>query len=374
MQSHLIPRDGSDKSPLLFYKSNWLKGRVRSNYQSYLKLKSEYPLRLDSNHLLIALLSSLTSTFHGDLIDYTGKVENEVRRLAGVFKLTTAAVKGKVHESVIYNGVSEIITLSSSTHTFIDLWWDWRDVSPVTIHNHPFTQLELFDPIVNGSPELRTDEVAYINIDLPLMAAQYRMYRASYPTSNKSNYITQVVLPAMMKSHLDLVLFNKVLVTLGILEPTKIKTNIPMQQPTLDKAADDLAEDIIKGLLKVPLEPRQVLNSIPTLYSDLTALDAARHPDILGTQQSKWAIHSQAINKAKLVLTVAGQRNHFDRALPLLNRIRRNNVHIHQEGWYRSRLTSADTILLMNKWSELLDLLPPDYSVESFEWTDTVMD
>lgn len=367
MQSHLIPRSNADSSPLLFYKTTWLQERVKSNYLAYLNYKKEYPLRIDSNHLLISLLASLTTTFHGDLIEYTSKVEEEVRRLAGAFKLTTASVKGKVHEGVFYKGVSEVITLSSSANTFVDLWWDWRQVSPVTIHNHPFTQIELFDPAVQDSPRITTDEVAYINIDLPLLASQYRMYRASYPDSNLANFVTQVVLPSMMKSHLDLVLFNKVLVAAQIIKPTRVKTNVPIGQPMLDKAGDDLALEIYKGLLNRPLEARQILSTIPTLYSKSHVLEAAKHPDILGTQQSKWAIHSQAINKAKLILTVAKHRNHYDRMLPLLNRIRRNNIHITQEGWYRSGLAASDTILLMSKWNELLELLPPDYNVEALE-------
>lgn len=368
MQSKLSPKGDTDRSPLQFYRIGWLRGRVRDLYDTYLEYKRNYPVRVESNHLLIALLSNLTATFDGDLVSYMSQVESSTRRLAGALKLTTASVRGKLHEGVFYKGVTEVITVSSNNTPYIDLWWGWRDVSAVTVSSHPFTQIELMDPLVDGSPSITTDEIAYINIDVPILAAQYRMYRSSYPTGNFERFISQVVVPGMMKSHLDIVLFNKVLAAMDIIKPTKVRTNLPFAQPTLDKAGDDLAKEIVKGILNVPMTPTQLLNTIPTLYSDSTALVVMEHPDILTTQQSLWALHSQSVLKAKLVLTVAKERDHYDRLLPLQRNIRRNQVHIEQEGWYRNGLSRSESELLTSRWLDVISLLKaPGVSMESFD-------
>lgn len=371
MYYHLSPKDQTDRSPLKFYKIDWLRGRVQDLYSTYMDYKRSNMTRIDSNHLLIKLLTNITTPFDGDLISYTSKVESEVRRISGPLKLTSATVRGDLFEGVFYKGVKEMITVSRSNEPFTDLWWDWRDVSPITVHSHPVTHLTMFDPMVDNSPVIDSDNgLALINIDLPMMAAQYRMFKSNYPDGNYEQYLSQVAIPSMMKSHLDIVLFNKVCAELGLLKPNKIKSNLPFAQPDLDKHADDLAKEIADMLLNKGLTTQQYLSSIPTLYSDSTALVAMEQPSIMITQQSMWALHGQGVLKATFILEIAKRREHYDRMLPFVVRIKRDNVQIAQEGWYRNGLSSKTTQFLMDRWERILNRLPYDPSMESLSIWD----
>lgn len=363
----LSPRGPFDKSPLQFQKASWLTQRVKDVYKDYLDYKKNNPGRIASNHLLMTILNAITVPFEGDLIKYVDGVEQQSKRIAGTLRLTTGAVRGDIFTDVFYKGVNEVITVSRSDLQPIDLWWDWRSIAPVTVTNHPVTQLMMFDPVVINTPDLNTsDGYAQINIDIAMLAAQYRMYKSTFPDGTMEQYLVQIVIPAMMRSHLDIVLFNKVCVALGVMSVSTIRTNLPFGQPNLELPADQLAQEIVEILLNKSLEPAQILSSIPAFLDSPTALHALKHPSLLLSTQSLWAIHSQAVDKANLVLEIYQRRGAYDRALAFLARIKRDNIQIVQEGHYRNGLRSNTQSFLMQRWEGVLSRVP----TETFESID----
>jgi len=358
---HLVsPLNRFDTSPLQFFNIRWLRENINLIFSTYLDYKRVNQGRVDSNHLLIQILSNIAIKFDGDLIGYMISVEQNSRRIAGTLGLTSATVRGDLfkNKGIFYKGMNEVITVSRNDSELLDLWWDWRAATPVTVHSHPITDVKLFDPIVKDTPDFKSKGYAFINIDIPLLAGQYVMFRSNYPDGTVEQYISQIVIPGMMKSHMDIVLFNKVCHGLGVMDELTVKTNLPFAQQEFNTPADKLSEDIVKGILSRPLTPTQILSSIPTLLSDSTALMALKIPDIMVTQQSLWAIHSQSVDKVNLVLEVAKRRNHYDRMLQLLVKIRRNNIRLIQEGWYRNGLNTNTTRYLMDRWETVLSRIP----------------
>lgn len=354
-------RGKPDRSPLRYYKMNFLRARVRDTFEHYMDYKRSNPVRINSNHLVFRLLQSLNVQFDGDLFNYMSKVESKVKSLGTVNKLTSPFSKGDIHDSVFYPDTKEVISFSRSNVQPMDLWVDWRGVAPITVSRHPFTNLTIFDVMVVNKPKTsRTHGIAYINIDIALMAAQYRMFKATYKDGTLDQYVGQVVVPAFMKSHLDLVLFNRVLHYFGLIPANNVKTNLPFMQPNLDGELDRITKDLFEDLVGKVLHPRQILSSIPTLYHDDHILNRSRHTDMMIAQQSIWLLHSQAIPKAKLVLEVFKRKDNPARILQLIVDIRRNDVRLKQEGWYRNGLRKDTEDYIMEEWEELMDLLPED--------------
>lgn len=363
----LHPRGFYDRSPLQFQRATWLQERLRNVYKEYLTYKQQNQARVASNHLLLTILNAITVPFDGDVIRYMDLVEQQSKRIAGTLRLTTSAVRGDFFKDVFYKGVNEVIVVGKSDFEPIDLWWDWRNVAPVTVTAHPVTQFTLFDPVVVNTPDLNTpDGYVQVNIDIPMLAVQYRMYKSTFPTGTMEQYVAQVVVPAMMRSHLDIVLFNKVCVLLGLMTATSIRSNLPFGQPNLEPQADQLAKEIVDILLNKSLEPAQILSTIPAFFDSTTALQALKHPAILLSSQSMWALHSQAIDKAKLVLEIYQRRGAYDRALAFLARIKRDNIQIVQEGHYRNGLKPDSQRYLMKRWEDVLSKIP----MEAFEAID----
>lgn len=360
----LEPRGSQDQSPLKFFRVEWLRSQYRGALERYRDYHQSAPLRVESNHLLISMLNGIDVPFDGDLYTYMSKVDRQVRRISGAFKLTTPQVRGKEYTGVFYKGATEVITLSRGDYELIDLWWGWRVVSPVTVSSHPFTNTDLLTPGVMNRPE--GEGLVYINVDIPLLAGQYRMYRATYPDGTVERFMSQYVFPGMITSHMDQVLFNHVMVEFGLLEPQPMKTNLPINQADYTPQYRELAQQIHKDLLSRSLTPTQILDTVPSPIRDAKVLEVTKRPDMLVTANSVWAVHSQAIRKAVFVLKVCHDRDAYERVLPLLTRIQRDGIQMLQEGWYRNGLSSTLRKQLSLEWERVIGLVPSDYK-ESLE-------
>lgn len=351
----------AERSPLQFAKFNWLKTRILDNHANFVKSRLLAPGRVQSNHLVANILSMITATFSGDLIDYLSQVEGQVRRIAGTLELTSGVTRGKLHKGVFYKGCDEIVTVSGGDQSVMDLWADWRSITPVTVLRHPVTSMSLFDPLAMDSSVV--GGFAMINVDIPLLAAQYLLYKSNHPSGTVEGYISQVIAPGLLKSHIDVTLFNRVLLQLGVLSPTVVKTNLPFAQSELDTPTGAIAKDVVDGMVSVAMTAKQLINTIPTAFAS-NMLKAIDHPPLMAQQQALWALHTQAVEKALLTLGIAQRRGHYDRLLQLLVRIGRDNIQLGQEGWYRNGQNVYSQGLLMDRWGVVLAALPNHPGVE----------
>lgn len=347
---------GIDKSPFQYYKLKFIKKRIQDNLINYRDYKRKYSSRVDSNHLLIRLLTSLPVEFNGDLFEYMAKIDSKTRSIAGINGLTSPLTKGDIFEGVFYPNTDEAITYNRSDINPMELWNNWRNVAPVTSHNHPFTNYIIFDVIVDNKVKTSTKSgLANINIDLPLMAAQYRMYSSSEINPSMEKYISQIVVPNFFNSHLDSILYNKVLLRYGLIPENKITTNLPIQQLDLDNEINKLADEVTSNLIKAPLSIKQVLTSIPTLYSDSNVLNTKGKVEMMVTHQNRWTLLAPAINMSRLVLSVLAKGR--GREVNLINAIYRTDTRMKQEGYFRNGLRNYTQTKLMSMWSELIDML-----------------
>ena len=363
MMRYLSPVSTMDRSPFKYQMLNQPKKYLSDTYDKYLQYTSENMYRVDSNHLLMKILTLATSVpFTGDLFGYVEAVNDYVIPKARQLDLTTHASAGKLHRGVFYKGLNEIITLSKSTNSPMDLWYDWRHVEAVKVHYHPVTSAKLFVPIVDTVQLITSNySLAYLNIDPGLLAAQWLMYRASSPKGTTERFISTVVAPAAFKSHLDLVFFNKLCVRLGILDETPIKTNYLGQQPDIDTLLDRQADAVYKTLLSRNLTARQYLSSVPTLLSDSNILATLLPPEVMRTRLDMWAIHSHSFIKALFVLKLAKETDMSAKMVELYARINRDNITLVQEGWYTQGKNKGETEFFMSLWEQILSMVPEDY-------------
>lgn len=362
----LSPVSKFDRSPLQFQMLNQITTHLASAYENYVSYNIKSINRLDSNHLLFKILTLVSSVpFKGDLLEYVEDVNDYITKRAGQLDLTTHANKGKVHKKVFYNGVNEIITICRSTIPPMDLWHDWKKVEAIKVLYHPVTTATLFNIVADNSPKIETNyPYSYINIDPGLLAAQWKMFQANDPEGTRERFLTTIVSPTMFKSHLDIVMFNKVCLELGLISKTKseFNSNYLGAQPNLDTQLDRVAKQITEAILSRPMAARQILATVPTLLSKSNALEALAPPELMRTQQDMWAIHSQAFIKALFVLEVARRRNDTPRILELLPVINRDNLKLVSERWYASGLSSDSATAFLLTWERILEYIPKEYA------------
>lgn len=319
------PTGFTDKSPFQFARMDWLRLRVIENYQKLVELRKEYPGRLDSNHLLMAILQNLNVPFNGDLEDYMFKCEKAAVRLCGVMGIVSSFSKGKVFDDgVFYKDCNEIIIYARNTkYTAQDLWNDWRRVSPIEVLVHPVTSTEIVELGVLNAATLSKPGLCVISIDIPLLAAQWKMWQAGNPTGTLEAFITEVPLVSMLKSHLNVAMFN--LVAEGKTIPEcDIKTNLPFGQLPTDIAAKALATDVWNKITSRVLVPNQLLSSIPVFFG-YNYLNDVYLSSTTPTYQVVWALLAQKMDCAALVLEVCKYVG-YDRAVHEVTVIRRTLI------------------------------------------------
>lgn len=342
MDDVLFKISSFDRSVVTFGKLAFLKTKVMENLDRYTDVRSTQIGRIDSKHLLVSLLTNLAVVFDGDLFSYMNKVATASRRMVGAMGLVTVENKGNLFtEGVFYPGCKEIITCIRSPYDVMDLWRGWRTIPAVTVQQHPLTDFTMFEPGVMNKAKFTESGLCVLNIDLPLLAAQWQMFRASSRLVTMEAFITQIVMPAFMRSHVDLVLMNKVAAKLGVIPECLIQTNnVNFMQNSVNTPADQMVDDVVKLLMSKLMAPRNILSTIPAII-DATYLDAVSKIRIMPAMQVMWAKEASRYTAAGVVLELCSLLGD-GKSLDFITKVKRNKTEADDEGWYRNGLTTSE--------------------------------
>lgn len=319
-----------DNSPFQFGKANstMVQEKVKENYDRYVNLRNGFAGRLDSNHLLIKILSSITAEFNGDLFNYMSAVENNAIRLCEGLGITSSFSRGRLMtEGHFYPGCPEIIVYSrSSKYSVMDLWYGWNTISPIEVLTHPISDTVIWEPAVKNRARIDVSDLAIINIDIPLLAAQWVMWRSANPGGSYESFLTRVPLVNMMRSHLNVCVFNQVLVLAGVKGPGTVVTNLPFAQTNVSLYIQSLTKEVYARLNDMSLTPNQILATIPAIYGN-NYLDAVTAPSTIPSFQVMWALVSQKVEQAALCLELSKKYGYsrMPKELAVINRTLINN-------------------------------------------------
>lgn len=342
----------TDRSPYQYARMDYLRDRVKENYQKFVDLRRPITGRLDSSHLLRGILLSLAVEFRGDLQEYIRAVGAAERRIVPGLGLTSSYSRGRLFlEGVFYNDCPEIIIAAPSFEwSILDLWKDYRALSAVTVLTHPISDMDVVElgvmnPFTVSKSGMK--DLAIIAIDIPLMAAQWILWRAGFPDGTPEHFLTEVVLTGAVKSHLNVAFFNKVMATLGIKDFVKVRSNLTFQQFPVDGPANDLAKTVVNNITDKAMQENQVLASIPVPFGD-NYLNSVKFPDTSPSFQISWANQAFKTEPAGLVLE-CGRQVGYDKMLDLIRIVRRTMIQNAENKALSTGLTSAATQLLTDR-------------------------
>lgn len=260
-----------------------------------------------SEHFLVRLIQSINVPLTMSLERYMDNVDNLALRLSMALKMTSAIYRGQMFDGVFYGkGNPEILIATDESFDIDEAVGNWRHLNAITVLRSPITSLNLALP----DGQLHTGDASGLGvflINIPLLALQYRCWtladqeealRSGGVEKTVMEFVHMVVLPNMMGSHLDYVLFNRLsalqqhieLDTMSLrhrvhpfyLTDFREKLNIA-QQEMLDLLATS-SHDFSGTLQAIPLVHRKTLaaemvipNMVPT-FQLMWALSVARLP------------------------------------------------------------------------------------------------
>jgi len=299
----------------------------------YKQLRATNPGYLKSDHVLQKILGMVDIPFDGDLPDYYLRVSSIVDRLAGQMGFCTAGHHGRVrnHSHFYGKGVNEvIIAIADDEVTPGQIWFNWRNMSPVRVLSHPIMGCGIIE--LDGTNDIKglpVGATAVLEVNIPLLACQYHLWRMAtaslapegfvFPVAH---FLTQIIIPNILPSHLDVAVGNTLHHLIGGDGYVKVESAMPFYTadlyPKLEKGLNDLATRFINQTLYY----KDILSNIPVFGSD-TLIQTVRMPDIAYTNQAIWALTMARLPVIAMLLKfdqlAKNMKNDADR-----NRIRRS--------------------------------------------------
>lgn len=343
-----------DATAFKYPRMEWLAGRLEDNFKKLVSSREFLPVRVDSNHLLFKIIKVIDIPFTGDLFKYMSDVDAFTRTILGGLGIVSSFSRGRLFtEGVFYPGCPEIIVYSRDDNADpMALWKHWRTVSPIQVICHPVTDLEVVELGIKNEFEMADTDLAIIKIDIPLLMAQYVMWKSTYPERNTEFFISTIPLVNAVRSHLDIAFFNRVQAELGIKPLCDIRTNVPFAQTNVNTQVRELVTDILQKVKQKKMTGNQILSSIPVPFGR-SVLDAVNIEPTTPTFQVVWALLAAKMEPIATILEI-GKVAGYDMMLRELTVIRRSVIEIKNDNLFDSVMTTAGSVLMKDR---LLDLV-----------------
>lgn len=331
----------------------------------YAEYRYQTPGYIKSDHLLLKILNSINVEFDGDLLSYQNKVAAQVNRLTGSMGMCNSAHHGRVFDKGVFYGddVSEVIVTVSDTVAPKTLWSNWENMPAVRVLSHPIrnaTVLEL-DGDLKAPADSKLGNIAVIELNIPLMACQFQIWKLANRTRSARGeaipdayFVSQVILPNMLLSHLDIAVLNTISYMAGMGGTFEVKTNLPFYLTDVSGRFDKGLEDIIKRFVVQTTTFNDILLNIPCFGKE-SLLEAIRMPEVAYTNQVIWALTIARLPLIGFLLRINAENGNAKNDM-FINRFRRSLIEA-ASGKYLVNQLPTDVVDRVQQYVEMY-LLP----------------
>jgi hypothetical protein len=280
------------------YAANWHYARegLRHNLKKVVEFYQSHSMAVESDHFLVRLLQSINTPKALKLDRYYSNVDALSLNLGMALKMTSSISKGHVFKGVFYAGSTEVLIADNADFDPEAVTREWQHVQAIRVLRHPRSDLGLNLP--DGKKSGTEEGIAVIAINIPMLAVQYRAFRlredayaleTGEPGRTIMQFIHMNVLPNMLYSHFDYVMFNRIYnlergAPLG--ESTKPH---PFYITDFAQKLNAVQAIILTNLKAVGQDFTGVLRNIPAVTKE-NLDDALVIPDMAPTRQVIWAL------------------------------------------------------------------------------------
>lgn len=200
--------------------SGWnnLRDGLKRNLDTVIKYYHTHPMAVESDHFLVRLIQSIDVPLSLNIERYYDNVQAMSLNLSMALKMTSSIYRGQVFPGVFYGPSSaEVLIAENEDFDWEDAEVNWKTQVPIRVLRHPITDLGLKLP--DGRDNSTDSGLAVLVVNIPMLAVMYRSFRlAQVKREQEENenqmstmqFVHMYVLPNMLFSHLDHVLFNRI--------------------------------------------------------------------------------------------------------------------------------------------------------------------
>jgi hypothetical protein len=298
---------------------------VRDGLQRNLNTVIDYyrnnPTAVNSSHFIVKLLQSITIPQSQNIERYYDNVDSMSLNLSMALKMTSSIYHGRIFDGVFYGpGSIEILIANNEDFDAEEADINWEELRPIQVLRHPKTNLGLKLP--DGTADNEETGIAVISINIPMLAVQYRAFRYreinrrsddqvmveneaydTYSEKSAMEFVRMYVIPNMMNSHLDMVLFNRILNMQRGLPVNNIVRYHPFYLTDFSEKLNGIQEAILINIQTVKRSFADILKSVGLVTCE-NAFDFMKVPDTAPTRQITWALAISRLNALSFIFNV----------------------------------------------------------------------
>lgn len=286
---------------------NHVKDGLRRNLGKVVSTYRNMTMTVKSDHFLARILQSIPVSKALPLDRYYEHVDAMAMNLATSLKMTSPRSAGMIFDGVFYGrGNDEVLIATDEYFDYREVDRDWQNAAPVKVLMHPRSDYGLNLP--NGINSGVEEGLVVVLINIPKLAIQYRAFRRNEEAVNSDgesqrtvmHFIHMYVLPNMLFSHLDIVVFNRIYNLLVGAPMGESRRAHPFFMPDYSTKSDNVQLQILKNITSRNYTFTSILQSIPgVVKKDMQ--QALLMPEIAPTRQVLWALTAARLKPLDLL-------------------------------------------------------------------------
>ena len=308
---------------------------IRETYQHNLKLAINYLQHLEfstrNDNILVRLIKSMDLPYGYDIDIFTDLAIERSMQVARQFGFCTNTSHGSRSSRSIYgvNAIEYIISDESYFSIFKE-YANWKEITALKVITHYNTDLSFRPKVLNETG------LVVLALNIPLMLLQYKAFRQAYPGHSVNTFVSRFVLSNMLKSHVDIVMLNRLKCSFYQKPCDVSKGAYPFSINTYEHTLNDVHKYLLRVLRDKPLPYSDVLLNVPTV-SGSNILTSIKPPEMLKNRYTSWLLLVAQLDTVMFVIDVLGAKG-----------LRSNSAYIHRLQYQLLNLLSSNTLTLVD--------------------------
>lgn len=315
-------------------KFKYCKERIKDNIDTVIEYYSMKERTVPNNHLLVKLIKNMNIDLNLSDIEYFKNINAIALRVSSNLGIVSDIGPGVVYSNLFYGkDTKEILVYKDTDIDIFDIRNNWKTYSSIKSTYHTLDNLDLTLPCYteydNG------EDIFTYEIDVVGLLLQYKQWykeRLQFDRDiNPARFVAQIVSPNIVKSVLDISLFNRFTNIYNGISTSELDDNHPFLLIDVNDKVDDIFKDIVEEVKDRNISYIELLKNIPAVSED-DMYEVLRLDVKFYTAQSKWVTLVSRVSFIKEIIEISGN-NGLKRNKDLLNSIpswlkelKRNNL------------------------------------------------
>lgn len=250
-----------------------------------------------SEHPLVSLIYALNIPRNSPasrVYDISRARSNSLSQQIG---FVSAVGKGKLFRNVFFGGGSKEIIINNISLISPDrIVEDWKNMRPVRILRHPFS--DLWGNVPDGRPTIK-DGLSYFSVDIPMLATMYWCFQKEQDIAEENGharatpgqFVYAYCLANMVEDMIDHAIFNRYHSIATGTPRIEERRYHPNAFPSYSQDVDNVAPTMYQRVTQTGRRLTGRLNQAKLVFSD-SVLSLSELPDLAPTLQCFWALSS----------------------------------------------------------------------------------